>query len=61
MSAKEPKAATVNVAKPELPGAPKTEQETPNGQQPPEEFGGYDGPDPTRFGDWQHNGRCTDF
>jgi len=25
------------------------------------EFGGYDGPEPTRFGDWEHNGRCTDF
>ena len=25
------------------------------------EIGGYDGPEPTRFGDWQHNGRCTDF
>ncbi len=26
-----------------------------------DEFGGYDGPDPTRYGDWEHNGRCTDF
>lgn len=25
------------------------------------EIGGYEGPEPTRFGDWQHNGRCTDF
>ena len=25
------------------------------------EIGGYDGPEPTRFGDWQYNGRCTDF
>ena len=25
------------------------------------EIGGYDGPEPTRFGDWQHNGKCTDF
>ena len=25
------------------------------------EVGGYDGPEPTRFGDWEHNGRCTDF
>ena len=25
------------------------------------EVGGCDGPEPTRFGDWQHNGRCTDF
>lgn len=26
-----------------------------------EEFGGYDGPEPTRFGDWEHKGRVTDF
>lgn len=27
----------------------------------PSEVGGYDGPEPTRFGDWEHKGRCTDF
>ena len=27
----------------------------------PKELGGYDGPEPTRFGDWEHKGRCTDF
>lgn len=27
----------------------------------PEEFGGPQGPEPTRFGDWERNGRCTDF
>ena len=26
-----------------------------------EEFGGRKGPDPTRFGDWEKNGRCVDF
>ena len=25
------------------------------------ESGGRDGPDPTRFGDWEKNGRCIDF
>ena len=25
------------------------------------EVGGRDGPDPTRFGDWEKNGRCVDF
>jgi hypothetical protein len=25
------------------------------------EFGGAKGPEPTRYGDWEHNGRCTDF
>ncbi len=25
------------------------------------EHGGRDGPDPTRYGDWEKNGRCIDF
>lgn len=25
------------------------------------EVGGRAGPDPTRFGDWEKNGRCVDF
>lgn len=25
------------------------------------EIGGFEGLDPTRYGDWEHNGRCTDF
>jgi len=25
------------------------------------EIGGRDGPDPTRFGDWEKAGRCIDF
>lgn len=32
---------------------------------PPEpvvrEIGGRKGPDPTRYGDWEKNGRCIDF
>lgn len=27
----------------------------------PIEIGGRDGPEPTRFGDWEKNGRCIDF
>ena len=27
----------------------------------PAEKGGPKGPEPTRFGDWESNGRCTDF
>ncbi len=27
----------------------------------PKEIGGTDGPEPTRYGDWQHKGRVTDF
>lgn len=25
------------------------------------EIGGTKGPEPTRYGDWEHNGRVTDF
>lgn len=25
------------------------------------EFGGRQGPEPTRYGDWENNGRCVDF
>ena len=25
------------------------------------EIGGPKGPEPTRFGDWERNGRCVDF
>jgi len=27
----------------------------------PKEIGGRKGPEPTRFGDWEKNGRCIDF
>lgn len=27
----------------------------------PTEIGGPSGPEPTRFGDWEKNGRCIDF
>jgi hypothetical protein len=31
------------------------------GTVPTVEIGGRDGPDPTRYGDWEKNGRCIDF
>jgi hypothetical protein len=33
----------------------------PEPQQPPKEIGGPKGPEPTRYGDWEKNGRCVDF
>ena len=27
----------------------------------PKEIGGQKGPEPTRYGDWEKNGRVTDF
>lgn len=29
--------------------------------QPPGEVNGPKGPEPTRFGDWEKGGRCSDF
>jgi hypothetical protein len=37
---------------------PKAETGT---EKTPKEIGGRDGPDPTRYGDWEINGRCVDF
>jgi len=30
-------------------------------ETPSREIGGRDGPDPSRYGDWEKNGRCIDF
>jgi hypothetical protein len=35
---------------------PKAEQ-----KPAPRETGGPKGPEPTRYGDWERNGRCVDF
>lgn len=39
---------------------PTTPEVAPN-PAPPAEIGGRGGLDPTRFGDWEKNGRCIDF
>jgi hypothetical protein len=38
-----------------------TEKPPPAPSPPPKEIGGPKGPEPTRYGDWEVNGRCTDF
>ncbi len=43
---------------PETDGAPR---DTPATPAAPVEIGGRDGPEPTRYGDWEKNGRCIDF
>ena len=66
-------AAVPNVQSAENPAAktpvdvrPASQVPTPAGQQSqspavPVERGGPKGPEPTRFGDWERNGRCVDF
>lgn len=52
-------------APPKSPQASKPETK-PAAQPPvqpprPKELGGPKGPEPTRYGDWERNGRCIDF
>jgi len=41
----------------------ETKPPTPAPEAPklPPEHGGPKGPEPTRYGDWEQKGRCTDF
>jgi hypothetical protein len=46
------------------PGTERSEEPPPptrGPQQPPGEINGPPGPEPTRFGDWEKGGRCSDF
>lgn len=41
---------------------PKPDASVPPLAEPaPREVGGREGPEPTRFGDWELRGRCIDF
>jgi hypothetical protein len=40
--------------------SPDEPQKAPEVEKP-KEIGGRDGPDPTRYGDWEKAGRCIDF
>ena len=62
MSAPDPK----NKAENEVSGVDSKTDDTPSevaDRQPerPKEIGGRGGLDPTRYGDWEKNGRCIDF
>jgi len=39
----------------------KERQATEKKAELPEELGGRDGPEPTRYGDWEKKGRVSDF
>jgi hypothetical protein len=46
----------------ETDGAEPIEAPKPPAPKPmPKEIGGPQGPEPTRYGDWEVNGRCSDF
>lgn len=52
---------------PDHPSAPDRDQPGASDTKPfseesrPKEYGGRNGPDPVRYGDWEKNGRCIDF
>ncbi|HVI60057.1 MAG TPA: DUF1674 domain-containing protein [Luteimonas sp.] len=43
------------------PPAPGPAEQSVPETKPAPEVGGREGPDPTRYGDWEKNGRCIDF
>jgi hypothetical protein len=43
------------------PDASQTEKPLPRDVPMPKEIGGPKGPEPTRYGDWEVKGRCSDF
>ena len=50
-------------AKPQ-PASPRADPKVPPkpaAEEQPVEIGGRKGPEPTRYGDWELNGRCIDF
>jgi hypothetical protein len=40
---------------------PQVTDKPPAAPPKPKEIGGPKGPEPTRYGDWEVNGRCSDF
>jgi hypothetical protein len=54
------KETVVPSEKPSAP-PPATKPATPKPGAKPAEHGGPSGPEPTRYGDWEKNGRCIDF
>ena len=62
---------TSSALAPNMEKIPMTEQTEPSAEPKPvrpavqkllpKEIGGVKGPEPTRYGDWEHKGRCADF
>ena len=50
---------TLNTEDSTDPSIPRTEKDI--NKPAPVEIGGPKGPEPTRYGDWEKAGRCTDF
>ena len=57
MTSEDPQPSDQTQTKTNPDAAPQPAQPAPQQQ----ERGGPKGPEPTRYGDWENNGRCTDF
>ena len=44
-----------------LPSTPQAAKDEDTHNTMPPERNGSKGPEPTRYGDWENGGRCTDF
>jgi hypothetical protein len=54
--------STSSPAQPEQPERPDCPRPMPSSPlSPSKEIGGFEGLEPTRYGDWEKNGRCVDF
>jgi len=53
--------ATITTATKPNKSVPTTTNQKASESEPPVEHGGPKGLEPTRYGDWERNGRCTDF
>jgi len=60
-SNRQPPAASNRQPPPAAPAAPVDAPKEATDPKRPREIGGPKGPEPTRYGDWEFNGRCTDF
>ena len=57
-----PEAPTRRIGPAELEAAAKAEtKDKPATPEKPREIGGPEGPEPTRYGDWERKGICVDF
>ena len=60
-----PRGAAGRLPLPLTPAAANLKPPAPQSHAPaqpaPEEIGGPKGPEPTRYGDWERKGRCSDF
>ncbi len=46
---------------PDTKATPPSKADPATGKQMPREINGPRGPEPTRYGDWEKNGICSDF